>query len=694
MVCALGPRPDRSGSLASRVRRPVRGLCAAAAVLMCSLATGPVTAEPAPVAAPAAAATPVATSPRAATSIAWPESGAMASGTHALTASDLGAFFDGLVPYAIHRANIAGASVAVVSGGKLLFAKGYGFSDVGTRAPVSANRTLFRAGSISKLFTWTAVMQLVQAGKINLDQNIDTYLGFRVPPKFGRPITMRDLMTHTPGFEDTISQMMPGSARGLLPLREYLTRHMPARIFPPGRITAYSNFGATLAGYIVQRLSGEPFDEYIERHIFQPLGMNHSTFEQPPPAALMAEVSQGYATASGKPKGFEYIEVSPAGALSTTATDMARFMIAQLGDGSDGGAPILDPQTLALMHSPQSRMAPGMNGFDLGFYQENRNGLSIIGHGGDTDWFHSDLHLLLGRNVGFFIALNSAGTGGAAEGVRVAIFRAFLDRYFPYQTPAERTVPRAQAQADAARVAGWYTPSRRIVSALSMLSAFTETPVTALPDGRIEIGMLTHLSGTPLTWREVGPLDYRRVGGQSHLKFVAAPSGRIRYWIANDFPPVFVLQRVHGLKKLSDLKIMLSVFSGVLILTLAIWLGGWIVRRRVGKVLALPRLQRQLRLASRIGALVLLAMIGGWISVVVLLLDNDWALNGPMIGAYVISVLGIVGALAIVAESALRVWGGPGGWLARCGEAVLGLCGLYGLWLIFAFGLANFSLRY
>jgi hypothetical protein len=227
-----------------------------------------------------------------------------------------------------------------------------------------------------------------------------------------------------------------------------------------------------------------------------------------------------------------------------------------------------------------------------------------------------------------------------------------------------------------------------------MLGAFTETPVTALPDGRIEVGMLTHLSGTPLLWREVGPLDYRRVGGQSHLRFVTDPSGRIRYWIADDFPPVFVLHRVHGLKKLSDLKTLLSVFCGVLILTLAIWLGGWIVRRRVGQVLGLPRLQRQLRLASRIGAMALLAMIGGWISVAVLLIHNDWALNGPMIGDYAISLLGIVGALAIVAESALRVWRGPGGWLLRSGEAVLGLCGLYGLWLIFAFGLANFSLRF
>ena len=664
-----------------------RGGCAAVATLICALVMRPATGAPLAGSAPTMAKHGPATSR---------SSGPTnpATGTHPLTAKDLGAFLDGIVPYAIRRANIAGAVVAVVSGGKLLLTKGYGYSSVKTRAPVIASRTLFRLGSVSKLFTWTAVMQLVQAGKINLNQNINTYLDFRFPRKFGAPITMRDLMTHTPGFEDTISHLMVRRAAQLVPLRRYLIQHMPERIFPPGKITAYSNYGATVAGYIVQRLSGEPFDQYIERHIFRPLGMNHSTFEQPPPPALMAELSQGYSTASTKAKGFEYIEVSPAGALSTTATDMARFMIAQLGDGSDGGPPILDPRTLALMHSPQSRMAPGMNGFDLGFYQENRNGLMIIGHAGDTNWFHSDLHLLLNKDVGFFIAFNSAGTNGAAEIVRMAIFRAFLNRYFPYVPPRKPAVPRHEARADAARVAGWYTSSRRIVTALSMLSALTETPVSALPDGRIEVGMLTHLSGAPIIWREVGPLSYREVGGQSKLKFVTDGAGHIRYWVTDAFPPVFVMQRVHGLKKLSDLKTMLAGFLCVLATTLAIWLGGTVARRRFRSPLALPPLQRRLRLASRIGAVLLLAVLVSWTGVISLIMENHWAIGDPMIASYLISVCGIAGALAIVAEAALRVWRGPGGWLVRCGESLLGLCGLYGLWLIFAFGLANFSLRY
>ncbi|MGH8289383.1 MAG: serine hydrolase domain-containing protein, partial [Steroidobacteraceae bacterium] len=437
------------------------------------------------------------------------------SGTHELTPTDVAAFLDGILPYAIRRGNIAGATVAVVANGQIIFAQGYGYADVKTRAPVIADQTLFRPGSVSKTFTWTAVMQLVQAGKLDLDRDINDYLDFKIPEKYG-PITLRNLMTHTPGFEDTFSGSFFTSARQLVPYREYLVKHIPAEIFPPGKIVAYSNYGAMLAGYIVQRISGEPFAEYVAQHIFQPLGMDHSTFEQPLPAALAKHMSKGYLTATDqKPGPFEYVEVAPAGSLSSTATDMAHFMIAQLQGGSYDGASILSPATTELMHTPQSRMAPGMNGFDLGFYQENRNGLRIIGHAGDTNYFHSDLHLLLDKDVGLFISLNSLGTGGAAEEVRTGIFRAFLDRYYPYTPPIEPTV--ANPKPDAARVAGWYLTSRRIESALGLLNALTQSSVAALPNGEVEVAMLKNLAGVPK-----GPRKNNISCSLNRIKFVRA----------------------------------------------------------------------------------------------------------------------------------------------------------------------------
>ncbi|HWU76237.1 MAG TPA: serine hydrolase domain-containing protein [Rhodanobacter sp.] len=612
-------------------------------------------------------------------------------GTPAMTAQDVHAFFDGLLPYGIHRADIAGAVVVVVKDGQILFQQGYGYADVAARKPVLADQTLFRPGSISKTFTWTAVMQLVGAGKIDLDKDVNAYLDFKIPEKFGKPITMRDLMTHTPGFEETVGDEFMQSTGQLFPIGAYLKKHLPARIFPPGKLTAYSNYGAVLAGYIVERVSGQPFDQYVADHIFKPLGMDHSTFEQPLPASLATNMSVGYHSASDKKTiPFEAIEVGPAGSLSATGTDMAHFMLAHLDNGQYHGATLLSPAMVALMHSPQASMAPGMNGFDLGFYRENRNGQRIIGHAGDTAAFHSDMHLLLDQHVGVFMSFNSPGQAGEAGRLRTAIFRAFLDRYYPYVAPHEDTV--ANPKADAARVVGSYEASRRIESTFSILQTVTQSSVTANPDGSIQISMLKDIGGAPKTWREVGPLVYREVGGQAHTKFVADKDGHIQYWISDDFLPVELFQPVHGLRSAGMLKSVGVLFLLTLVLTLLIWFGGWIVRRRFHAPLAMTVAQKRWRLASRLGVVLLLVMMLGWVQMIASGLDasND-TIAHHLTALYLLGAIAGLGALAMLVEAVLRVLRGPGGWLVRLGEIFLGLSGLYALWGILAYGLANFN---
>jgi CubicO group peptidase (beta-lactamase class C family) len=411
---------------------------------------------------------------------------------------------------------------------------------------VSADATLFRPGSTSKLFTWTAVMQLVEQGRLDLDRDVNTYLDFKIPARQGKPVTLRQLMTHTPGFEDGARGLMPATPEEVN-LQNYLKRHLPQRIFPPGELVAYSNYGCGLAGYIVQRVSGEPYAQYIERHILAPLGMDRSTFEQPLPPALAAMMSRGYQRASdGKPQPFELVDPAPAGAMSATATDMAKFMIAQLQEGRYGDAQILQPATARLMHSPQYAPAPGMPGFDLGFYQEDRNGLRIIGHAGDTMLFHSDLHLLLDKGVGVFLSFNSAGNpeAGGTLTLRRAIFHAFLDRYFPAPSPQSGAVP-ASAKADATRVAGWYESTRRNDSAMKLFALLSQFHVDAAPDGTLTVSpMLVDTAGKPLRWREVAPLQYREVDGRDRLQFVAGAGGEIRYWTTTYIPAVMLFQRV------------------------------------------------------------------------------------------------------------------------------------------------------
>src|SRR5215467_8579178 len=372
-----------------------------------------------------------------------------------MTASDVSAFLDGIVPSQLQREDIAGAVVVIVKDGSILFAKGYGFADVKARVPVSPASTLFRPGSISKTFTWTAVMQLVEQGKIKLDADINDYLDFQIPHSFGRPVTMRNLMTHTPGFEEVIKDLMVDRVDELPPLHAFVLAHQPKQIFVPGTVPAYSNYGADLAGYIVERVSGIPFEEYVQKNIFRPLGISHATFMEPLPDRLKPMMSNGYELASEDPKPFELAPPNPApdGSLSITGADMARFMIAHLQNGRYGDAQILQPQTAELMHARQFSMDSAVNGMALGFYEENRNGLRIIGHGGDLQYFHSDMHLIPSEGLGFFVSYNSLGK--AELDVRTTLWPAFLDRYFPYQEPTTKLV------ADVDAVAGKYLASRR-----------------------------------------------------------------------------------------------------------------------------------------------------------------------------------------------------------------------------------------
>jgi CubicO group peptidase (beta-lactamase class C family) len=330
---------------------------------------------------------------------------------HQLTSDDVGRFFDALIPPAFREENVPGAVVIVVANGSVLFGKGYGHADVGTRTPVEPAKTVFRPGSISKTITWTAVMQLVETGKIDLDRDVNDYLDFRIPAAFLEPITMRHLMTHTAGFENTTKNIAFQDTTEFLDTEHFLKRWIPTRIYPPGKIVAYSNYGAGLAGYIVQRVSGEPFDRYVERHIFAPLEMSHSSFIEPAPAQLLAHAARGYVSSSGPAQAFELLAPAPAGAMSTTAEDMAHFMIAHLQNGRYGGAAILRPDTVRLMQATAYAPVPTMNGMALGFYHEDRNGQRIIGHAGGTLFFHSDLHLFLDAGVGIFVSMNAPGIG-------------------------------------------------------------------------------------------------------------------------------------------------------------------------------------------------------------------------------------------------------------------------------------------
>lgn len=615
---------------------------------------------------------------------------------HELTASDVEAFFDGLLPYALKRGDIAGATLSVVKDGEILFAKGYGFSNLDKRTPVIPDKTLFRPGSVSKLFTWTAVMQQVEQGKLDLDADVNTYLDFKIPEAFGAPITLRNILTHTAGFEEIATDLFVYKAEDLYPLGDHMKKNIPARIYPPGKVVAYSNYATSLAGYIVERASGEKFADYIANHILKPLEMTRSTFEQPLPKAFEADMSLGYRSASdGKPVDFELVESAPAGALTSTATDMARFMMAHLNNGAIGDVRILKEETAKAMHARNySPGPPDLNGFNLGFYDEDRNGQRMIGHGGDTTAFHSDLHLILSSNVGVFLSMNSGGKEGASNQIRVSLIRAFLDRYFPHELAKD--APFDAAKQDASRVVGSYVSSRRKESALRLLWLIGQANVSAEANGDIKIDLLRDESGAPKVWRQIAPLRYREVGGQSQVVFVADDKGNILHFTTDDVIPVFLFQRAAPLEQSSVFGPATLSVLGIFALTLVIWIVGSILRWKYGSSLELTFGQLMWRLASRFGVLLFIAVAIGWLGLIALAdVDESYLFGsrgaGLMTILYVIGVAAVVGGIAIIGNAFLRLSGGPGGILARGGELILAVAAIYAIWAVYNYGLLSFN---
>jgi CubicO group peptidase (beta-lactamase class C family) len=470
--------------------------------------------------------------------------------------AEMEAFLDKELGKEMEKHHIAGAAVSVVKVGKLFFAKGYGSADLENKIPVDPEQTNFRIGSIAKLFTWTAVMQLAEQGKLDLEADINDYLDFRIPDTYPQPITLKHLMTHTAGFEDLYYERLANDPNDLLPPREWLISHMPARIRPPGEVAAYSSYGVALAGYIVARVSGEPYDQYIQEHILNPLGMVHTTAKPSMPPDIRAHTSVGYIYEDGAFKEFPDTSgmgqpaLVPAGDMQSSATDMTRFMIAHLQNGrySDANvavARILNKSTMKQMHSTLYTPDPRLLGTAYGFFDFSDNGQRTIGHSGESDPINSLLLLLPDQNLGVFVVYNSDG-GKDLTLQHLGFQRAIFDHYYP--APAVEPIkPPADFAQRAGRFEGTYritggTPgtSYTTFEKVGALFRFSTVTISDSGDG-------TLLFTNPWAeWRfvEVKPLYFRQVDGPFHMLFREDNQGRITYMFT-DYTPMFAFERLN-----------------------------------------------------------------------------------------------------------------------------------------------------
>jgi CubicO group peptidase (beta-lactamase class C family) len=443
--------------------------------------------------------------------------------------AELEAFMDGMMAAQLRDHHIAGATVSVVKDGQVFFTKGYGASNVRQQRGVSGDSTLFRIGSISKLFTWTAVMQLVEQGKLDLNADINQYLDFKIPATYPQPITLTHVMTHTPGLEEDPRDLFTEDSTHITPMSKWLPAHMPKRVRPPGTYSSYSNWATAAAGYIVERVSGMPYDDYVDKNILEPLGMTMTTSRQPLPARYASSMSEGYEWKAGDyaPHKWEMITGGwPAGSFSSTATDMAKFMLAHLNGGEYNGKRILSPETAAKMHSRVFEHDKNLNGFAYGFYEKSSHGLRIIGHGGDTQWFHSDMAIAPDEKFGVFVSYNT-NTGGQLS---FAPFLAqFLDHYYPEPRPvATSKATKEQLQ----RFAGSYTANR--MSYTTFMKAASLAGVTNI--SVTDSGMLSaNLLGEQMRLVPVDSLVFRDINSGETVAF-RSDGGRITHAFVGSVP--------------------------------------------------------------------------------------------------------------------------------------------------------------
>lgn len=369
-------------------------------------------------------------------------------------------------------------------------------------------------------------MQLVEQGKLNLDADVNSYLeGFQIPNTFPQPITLRHLMTHTAGIEEgALGYLITDDSSQVDSIAATLEKHMPARVRPPGQLSSYSNYGAALAGLLVEQVSGVSFNEYIRRNILEPLDMRHATFQEPLPPELTPFGVVGYARENGDyvAKPFEFVGgFRPAGSASVSALDMTPFMIAHLQDGQYGNARILRPETARLMHTAAFALDPRLPAMALGFYEQRMNGWRVIGHAGDTQFFHTEMFLVPDKQVGIFVSYVGNGGGPTRDGM----MRALFDRYFPAPPPT-LPAPPANFVQTAQKYTGAYRFARHSSTKLekALLQAQPPISVSVLPKQR---RLLTSgLGATPSQYAPLGNGLFRQVDGHQEIAFQTDASGR------------------------------------------------------------------------------------------------------------------------------------------------------------------------
>ncbi|MEY9211289.1 beta-lactamase family protein [Thermobifida halotolerans] len=570
-------------------------------------------------------------------------------------------FLDGRVPEILEEHDVPGAVVSVVADGEEVFAGGYGLADVASATPVDVANDSFPLASISKSFTAVAVLQLAEQGRVDLHADVNEYLPekARLPDTHpGRPVTLHHLLTHTAGFEEAVTGMFARSRAETLSLTDYVVEHRPERVYEPGKFVAYSNYGTTLAGLVVQEVSGVPFAEYADENVFGPLGMDRSGFLHPDEAAETLNAPTLYGTSPDVEVADMYVNQSPAGGAYATASDMARYMLALLDGGELDGTRVLSAESVAEMTAHQAGAHGKVGGSGYGTWEDSFPGPRSVGHGGDLDGAHTHYLIVPEEDLGVFVAVNGDGGPDPEEpenilsDARHRIVEEFLTEFAgPGEQESGAEVP-AASRADLERYEGVYTTTRTGRGDLSALfSAFDTVTVEATADGL----HTAHSVLGEFHWTRVGPGLFRTEEGD-HLAFIERDGEVVGLGL--DFLPSQNYERMPWYNE--PVLHLAAAGAALLVMSTALaWPVAAVVRRVRGRTGSAPTAARVARWTAALAAAVCLGF-----TAVAMILASDQDLLGTLVmeGSPLLTAPLTVAAAAAAVALGCAVWAWAGRW--------------------------------
>lgn len=500
-------------------------------------------------------------------------------------------FFDDFFKEKMEEYHIPGAALTFVKDGEIIFSKGYGYSKIEKKIPVDPNHTIFRVASLAKLFTAAGVLKLVDEGKVQFNQDINSYLHtFQIPETFRDPITLSHLLTHTEGFEQSTIGSKAMDASKLMPLAEYVKQDLPKRFTKPGEFITYGNHASAVQGALIEEVTGKSFPQYMDEMLFHPLNMEKSTFIQPLTETLAQNRVVEYRYNEGEYQVLQgsYSQMASAGGMHATAEDIAQFLKMISSRGMVNGKQWISPSVLEKMLEPQFRSHQGLPGITYGFFERFENQERAVFRDGDSEGSNGRVFFLPEHNLGFVFLMNNNEVR-----VRDELVSRFLDKFFSENKPAFAGVNSNHIANE--RFDGIYTyiqyPRSDFTKAMSLfiavkVSSNSDETLTIEPLGEDPYGGLNE----KLTFQMIEPMLFRGVEKEMYIAFEKDESGKIEHMYSGS--------GYHGtFKKLAwyeNVNLHKQIFLGFIILfsiTSLIWLIG-IAYKKVKKK---PTLNQPLR---------------------------------------------------------------------------------------------------